>query len=65
MCVDLEILYLNFTEVVNNNLFPKVLGLCEGTKVPEVVIVEKGLTRYGRSNGGYGLYSTHHEQLAP
>ena len=30
----------------------------------EVVMVEKGLTRYDWSNRGYGLYSTYHEQLA-
>ena len=37
----------------------------KGTKIPRVVMVEKGLTRYGQLNKGYGLYLTHHKQLAP
>ena len=39
--------------------------MCEGTKVPKVVIVEKGLTQYSQLNGGYGLYLTYHKQLTP
>ena len=34
----------------------EVLYNCKGIKVPEVVIIEKGLTRYGWLNGGYSLY---------
>ena len=39
--------------------------MCKGTKVPRVVIVEKGLTQYGQLNRGYGLYLIYHKQLAP
>ena len=44
-----------------NDLLSIVVSNCEGTKVSGVVIVEKGLTQYGRLNRGYSLYSIHHE----
>ena len=37
----------------------------KGTKVPKVVIVEKGLTQYGQLNKGYSLYLIYHKQLTP
>ena len=37
----------------------------KGTKVPKVVIVEKGLTQYSQLNKRYSLYLTYYKQLAP
>ena len=57
---------MNFIKSSNYIKLYKILYLyCEGTKVPKVVIVEKGLTWYSRSNKGYSLYLTHYKQLAP